>query len=332
MLEMIAPHGARFNVPAVPAEDVAPYPSFNGDLSGLRGYYDDEGYAVVRDVFSSEVCDAMRATFEREVKPYDGWIYRQTSSLAEQHRFSPQGKMMNSILNIHAVDPRFFPSFRRQGIELITSKPMQKLASILMGEPAKIVQSMYFEGNPATWAHQDTYYLDSEEIGRMVGAWIALEDIAPGAGRFYIYPKSHKLAFPKNSGAMNYGTNHEAYKKYTLDMIREHAFECRAPALKKGDVLFWHACTIHGSMTTTTPDLSRSSVTAHYIPASKRFLQFQSRIKPLNITRVNGIDMHTPKDLAKLSSRALLEVEARFPNAFRYLKHRAIAVMTRKPG
>jgi len=34
-------------------------------------------------------------------------------------------------------------------------------------------------------------YLDAEEIGRMTAAWVAVEDIAPDAGRFFVYPKSH---------------------------------------------------------------------------------------------------------------------------------------------
>ena len=46
---------------------------------------------------------------------------------------------------------------------------------------------MLFEGNPTTWPHQDTYYLDSERIGGMTAAWIAVEDIKPGAGKARIY-------------------------------------------------------------------------------------------------------------------------------------------------
>lgn len=44
-----------------------------------------------------------------------------------------------------------------------------------------------------TWPYQDTYYLDAEEIGRMTAAWIAFEDIAPGARRFFVFPESHLI-------------------------------------------------------------------------------------------------------------------------------------------
>ena len=49
-------------------------------------------------------------------------------------------------------------------------------------------------------------------------------------------------------------------------MIREQGLVCRAPALSKGDVLFWAAKTIHGSLRTTQPTRSRRSFTAHFIP------------------------------------------------------------------
>jgi phytanoyl-CoA hydroxylase len=51
-----------------------------------------------------------------------------------------------------------------------------------------------------------------------------------------------------------------------LDLIERFKLECRAPALNKGDVLFWHSKTIHGSLETRQPEHSRSSFTAHWLP------------------------------------------------------------------
>jgi phytanoyl-CoA hydroxylase len=89
--------------------------------------------------------------------------------------------------------------------------------------------------------------------------------------------------------------------------------ECRTPALRAGDVVFWNSKTIHGSVETTKPSSSRSSFTAHFLPETSRFLQWQSRIKPLNVDRVNGIGVHRPKDLASAKNRAVLWVETTFP-------------------
>jgi phytanoyl-CoA hydroxylase len=328
MFSIPAPHGERIEIPTLPSDETIVYPTMSEPVA-LRDYYGREGYVVVRGLLDAAACDKMRAAFDQEVKPFGGYIYRQASANPERHVITDAGYMLNSILNIHAVDPRFFPTFRRRGADLITSGPLQAAVRAILGEAGKIVQSMYFEGNPATWAHQDTYYLDSEKLGSMSGVWIALEDIAPGAGRFFIYPRSHLIELAMNRGSMSIASNHAGYKKLVLDIIRDHHLECRAPALRKGDVLFWSAKTIHGSMDTTQPERSRSSVTAHYIPESTRFLQYQTRIKPLSLSTINGMQVHTPKDLASPVHRLVMGLETRFPTAFLSLKKAAVRIVTR---
>ena len=328
MFSIPAPHGERIEIPTIPSDETIIYPTM-ADPGAVRDYYDREGYVVVRGLVDRRACDEMRAVFDGEVKPFEGYIYRQASANPERHVRTQFGYMLNSILNIHAVDPRFFPTFRRHGADLITSAPLQSAVRAILGEAGKIVQSMYFEGNPATWAHQDTYYLDSEKLGMMAGVWIALEDIAPGSGRFFIYPRSHLVDLALNRRSMSIASNHAGYKKQVIDIIRQNGLECRAPALRKGDVLFWSSKTIHGSMETTQPERSRSSVTAHYIPVSTRFLQYQTRIKPLSLSTINGMQVHTPKDLASPIHRLVMGLETRFPRAFTSVKNAAVRVVTR---
>src|SRR3546814_3176594 len=149
--------------------------------------------------------------------------------------------MLNPILNVQSMDARHFPRFRETGVGIMTHPRVQDAVRTILGEAGKIVQSMYFEGNPATWAHQDSYYLDAEVLGRMVGAWIAVEDIAPGAGRFFIYPGSHRLDVARNGGKVDIAFNHGRYKQLVTDCIRTRGMQCRAPALGRGDVLLWRS-------------------------------------------------------------------------------------------
>ena len=237
--------------------------------------------------------------------------------------------MLNPILCVQSLDRRHFAGFRRAGLDLLTHANMQRAVTTILGEPGKLVQSMYFDGNPVTWPHQDTYYLDAEEIGRMTAAWVAAEDIAPGAGRFFVYPKSHLIDMAKNGGDFDIAFHHQRYKALAEQVIREQALVCRAPALSKGDVLFWAAKTIHGSLRTTQPSRSRRSFTAHFIPDRSRFLQFQTRVRPLNTELVNGIRVHHPKDLSKAANRAVFFAETRFPRTFQLMKKTAIKLMTR---
>ena len=319
--------GSEIAIPVDEADDLAYFRP--GQAEEIADYYRANGYVVVRGLLPTELCDRATSMFETEVKPFGGFIYRQATANPERHVFSEHGFMLNTILNVQSLDRRHFAGFRQTGLDLLTHQDMQEAVRTILGEPGKLVQSMYFDGNPETWPHQDTYYLDAEEIGRMSAAWIALEDIAPGAGRFFVYPGSHLLDMAKNSGGLNIASHHNDYKALVKRVIREEQLECRAPALSKGDVLFWSAKTIHGSLKTTQPTRSRRSFTAHFIPEHSRFLQYQARVKPLEIEHINGVAVHHPKDLSKAGARAVLMIETRFPRAFQLAKKTAIELVTR---
>lgn len=321
-----APNGAPIEIP-VRVEEDDEYRALSSP-DAVKNYFERHGYVVIRGLVSRSMCDAVREAFASEVKPYDGYIYRQATANPEKHRFTDRGFMLNSILNIQDLDSRLFPGFKRRGLDVITHRNMQEAVSQLFGEPGKIVQSMFFDGNSETWPHQDTYYLDSERLGTMVGAWIAVEDIAPGAGRFFVCPGSHRIDMQKNGGDFDIAFNHERYKKLIIDVIDSKNLSFHAPAMAAGDVLFWSAKTIHGSLKTTQPEHSRASLTAHFIPESHRFMQFQSRIKLLNLRDVNGIQVHHPKSQEELRNRVILRAETRFPRLFQTMKKVAVKAMT----
>lgn len=325
---ILAPDGSLIHIPDTVAPS-DPYPA-SSDRVAVARYFAEQGYVVLREAIPARLCDAARAAFTDEVSPYGGYLYRQATADPERHVRTAAGYMLNSLLNIQDLPSRRFPRFRAAGLESLTHPNLIAAIEGIMGERPKIVQTMYFEGNPTTWAHQDTYYLDSTEIGRMVAAWVAVEDIHPAAGRFFIYPGSHRIEMPHNSGELNVAFRHGSYKDLVIEVIRSHRLECRAPALRKGDVLLWGSRTIHGSLETRERQRSRCSFTAHYIPASTSLLQFQSRArKLLNVKHVNGIEIHSPKDLDRLSNRAMLFVESRVPGLFKAAKKIAIRVLTR---
>jgi phytanoyl-CoA hydroxylase len=319
--------GRKIEIPFGEKDD---YSYFTQDqFEDIRKYYDVNGYVVIRGLLPRDLCDRATALFETEVKPYGGFIYRQASGNPERHVFTNEGFMLNPILNVQSLDRRRFPGFRQAGLDLVTHANVRRAVSTILGEPGKVVQIMYFDGNPVTWPHQDTYYLDAEEIGRMTAVWVAVEDIAPGAGRFFVYPKSHVIDMVQNSGDFDIAFHHDRYKEVVKKLIHDQGLVCRAPALTKGDVLFWASKTIHGSLRTTEPTRSRRSFTAHFIPDSNRFLQYQTRVRPLKTELVNGIQVHHPKDLSKAANRLVFFVETRFPRIFQMMKRAAIKFVTR---
>ena len=141
-------------------------------------------------------------------------------------------------------------------------------------------QNMLFDKSTGTIDHADTWYLDTKPRGKMIAAWIALEDIEETAGRFFVYPKSHKLTIPENINKTikdNY-----LYAKFIDIFIKENNLIKFAPAMKKGDVLFWHPFTIHGSLSQRDNKYSRKSLTAHYHPVGSGRIDSAENINQIN--------------------------------------------------
>ena len=329
LFKIASPTGEIIEIPITVDKKTDPYSKLS-DPADIKDYYSKYGYVVIRNLIPPEICDRAMEAFSKEIKTYEGHLYRQTSTgYAQKHLFTDQGYVLNSILNIQDLHDKKFSKSKKMILDVITHPNLNNSAEQVLGEQGVIVQSMYFEGNPATWAHQDTYYLDSENIGQMTAAWIALEDIQPGAGRFYVYPESHKIELDKHGGDFDIAFNHGQYKNLIIDVIQKFNLKCTAPAMQKGDVLFWNSKTIHGSLPTEQPQFSRSSMTAHIIPESVGFLQFQSRLRRLNLEKIGSFWVHCPKSQNKRMNRLILYVETHFPKLFRFIKKLAIKIITR---
>lgn len=330
MKHLTTPRGLPVAVPETAAEDISPKFEVS-QAAEIKAYYEENGYVIVKGGIEAAACDQIRALWEREIKPFGGYMYRQATAQVERHKLNDKGWVMNPILNLQSVDPQRFPQFREFGTKQILSHPrLTQAFRTLLGDAPKIVQSMYFEGNSATWEHQDSYYLDSEKLGAMVAGWIAIEDIAAEAGRFFICPKSHKIELIKQQKGNNIADSHEAYIQQVVGRMRALNLEIRAPYLQKGDILFWHAFTIHGSLDSQDEHHSRSSITCHAIPDSHRFLQLHTRVFDLPTDPVQGVKMFRPKDLSKLKNRMVFTVETRFPNAFYAVKKAAVRYVIKR--
>src|SRR5215510_13634773 len=203
----------------------------------IRAYYEANGYVVIRGLVSPDACDLVRVLFDEEARPYSGPLYRQNGPPVCRHVWNEHGQMINALLNVQSLPPAL-ANFRAAALDVLTGSDVQKAARVLLGDKPKLVQSMYFEANGATQAHQDTYYLDAERLVGMTAGWFALEDIAAEAGRFYVCPGSQKIDVAQNAGKFDIAFNHARYTELVRRTIADNQFDLRAPALMKGDVLF----------------------------------------------------------------------------------------------
>jgi phytanoyl-CoA hydroxylase len=333
LIELKTPRGLAVSVPETEAED--PSQKFTlSELEEFRSYYRDNGYAIVKGLVTPAQCDRIRQLWDEEVKPFRGFMYRQATARVEKHQKNDKGWIMNPILNLQSVDPDNFPEFRAYATSsILGDERLSKAFESLLADAPKIVQSMYFEGNSATWEHQDSYYLDSETVGEMAAAWIAVEDISAQAGRFFICPASHKIKLDDHTLYNNIAENHEGYILSVVQKVKDANLAIRAPILNKGDVLFWNAWTIHGSLDSQDATNSRSSITCHAIPNKKRFLQLQTRTFDLPAEKINRAYVFKPKDLGRLKNKLMFSIESRLPGPFYWLKKQAILyVLKNKHG
>jgi phytanoyl-CoA hydroxylase len=260
--------------------------------------YEELGYVIVRKLVSSSLCEEVVAAFCRRVKPFSGCLLRQASARLGPHLFTPDGYMANALLSIHALVESRFKDFRNRAIDVIAGRHTQRVAGELLAGAPLLVESMYFEstliGVPL---HADGDYMDSDVGGTMLGAWFALEDIAPFAGRFIVVPRSHRLDKCAGGAALAYREfrSRQAVTSATIssDMkanvkrrlqeatllhraISDADLSVVAPMLNKGDAIFWNAGLVHGSLSPESRGFSRNSLTAHYI-ADKQALMVRGR-------------------------------------------------------
>lgn len=290
-----------------------------------REYFQENGYVVHPGLLDPELCARAIRCFEREVKPYGGCMYRQASANPERHVFNATGSVMNSLLNPLSVDGRRFPGFRSISETILAGNELFQAVEELYSEPAVLVQSMYFEGNPGTWPHQDSYYLDADTPGMLTGAWIALEDIDAQAGRFYILPGSHRANVASNAGNLSIGVNHDRYKRIIHDLVESRRSDIAAPILRRGDVLLWSSRTVHGAAAPINAQITRNSYTAHFIPSSARFMRYECIPVAIDPSEVGGHRICRPKDQSRFINRTILALESRAPRIFPRLKKAVIS-------
>ena len=276
----------------------------------LREKFERDGYLVIRNAVPPETCRSAVTAFEDLVKPSRSYFLRHEFGSYDRHVFTEHGFMKYPIMNIQDLSEARFGPFIRHGLDVLTHRRVQDVIAALMGEPGRLVHTMFFDGNQTTWAHRDSHYIDSEKIGAMIGIWVAAEDIHPGAGRFFVYGGSHRVPTPPELGLDIIDPNSRAYKDAMADWARRSGCELVVPELKRGDMILWSSLTIHGSLPTTDPAHSRKSFTAHYIPQSHGYLWGRRNQGRGREVTVNGVRVARHSDQGHWTTQTKAAIRA----------------------
>ena len=299
------------------------------DKNQIKAFYINNGFVVIKKVFKQRVCDIFQDAWKSEIKNFKGKIYRQTNAKLETNQINQKGWVMNPILNLQSLDNSKFPRLRSLfDMEIVNHNKLAQILTFILEEKPKIVQSMYFEGNSATWEHQDSYYLDDEETGKMIAGWIALEDISADAGRFFVCPKSHLYDFSKMNLENVISESHASYINSIVEVIKKNNFKVEAPKLDKGDLLLWNSLTIHGALDSQSQINSRSSITLHMIRRNSKFKVLRNILRDLKTDQSGDLDIFRPKDMNKKRNKVIFFMESNFPFVFYKLKNISIKIIT----
>jgi phytanoyl-CoA hydroxylase len=230
-----------------------------------RQTYERSGFVVMPGLVSGHDIDAVVKRYQTEIRPSSHPFFRQNTNRYEANQHNDAGHVRQSFLDIH--DYQKFPEFSAAVRSIVCGQAMQLALETITGAAAcNVMQTMLFDANTHTPPHQDWWYLDSVPNGHLVGAWIALEDIDARSGRFFVIPNSTDVALHQEPGL-----SHRDWMRRIDGYYQANTDRVEAPALKKGDVLFWNSRTVHGSLATIDPQFSRKSITAHFLPSGYAF-------------------------------------------------------------
>lgn len=144
------------------------------------------------------------------------------------------------------------------------------LLSKLYGRRAFPFQTLNFPVGTQQDAHTDIVHFSSLPEKFMCGVWLALEDVAEGAGPLFYYPGSHHWPVMSNAliGRRGYksqlGSAQEPFAEAWRAICDARNAAPTTFLARKGQALIWCANLLHGGAAQTDPRLTRWSQVTHY--------------------------------------------------------------------
>lgn len=249
-------------------------------------FYKQNGYLVIRDVFSSEriqkVKDEMLGIIRKQDPKELNTIFKADMNFQSKY-FLESGDKIRFFLEADSFDKdgnikyKLEECVNKVGHGIHDMNPIFKdfsysneVLEIMKGigyKKPSIVQSMYILkskriGGPVS-PHTDNTYIRSTPLSCM-GIWIALDDAYVTNGGLYGVPKSH---LNKTDYFMKLKTNQDGSQEtyYNNEIKPTYSTEGAVPLeVKKGSIVLLHGDFVHFSEANTS-ELERHAYTLHIV-------------------------------------------------------------------
>ena len=197
--------------------------------------FNTKGFALQKSVFSKDEIATYETEFDRIVAQlqFSGEHInaRWGSELTQQVENSD-----SEVTHTHNVQ-----SYSSIMLEMVQHKKLLNLSESLIGPDIILHHTKLFlkpkKRGSLFPLHQDWSYFPTKK-NSMIAAVIHLSDSTEKMGCFRVIPESHKMGKIENSDG--HSRVPEIHDNYTLD-------SAEPVKAKRGDILFFHCCTIHGS-------------------------------------------------------------------------------------
>ena len=152
-------------MPSEPADDWCP--SLADPVASCKQIFEREGYVVLRNALPPAVCAEAVDGFLKEVHLDTRALFlRAEPDRYAPHAYTDSGRMRFPIVNLQDIPGRRYPQFKAAGLALLTDPAIREALQMLLGEPVRLLRTMYSDGNHAA----------PMPARALIGAWIAAED------------------------------------------------------------------------------------------------------------------------------------------------------------
>jgi hypothetical protein len=170
-------------------------------------------------------------------------------------------------------DRKILSAFANKEIwDFLNQEKYTTIVSMLLGHEIILLNNINFLRGDEQPTHSDSFYYSTFPVGRLIGSWIALEDIHEDAAPLCYYPASHKLSYLRNDAINNLGDfwkvgqkDDKVYTEKIKETILENKLSPKFHLPKKGDLFLWHANLLHGGSKLNDSGRTRKSMVAHFV-------------------------------------------------------------------